>query len=136
VKKINGKTLKAYLEKCAEYFEIENDEIVVNNKYIYPKLQHFNYDMVDGIDYTIKVSNDIGNRIVELKYKGKDIKEEDSFSIVLNNYRSSGGGDFSMIKDSKVIKEIQTSMVEILAKYILKNKVIDFEPVNNINVIK
>ena len=136
VKKINGKTLKAYLEKCAEYFEIENDEIVVNNKYIYPKLQHFNYDMVDGIDYTIKVSNDVGNRIVKLKYKGKDIKEDDSFSIVLNNYRSSGGGDFSMIKDSKVIKEIQTSMVEILAKYILKNKVIDFEPVNNINVIK
>lgn len=135
VKKINGKILKEYLEKNAEYFDIKDNEIIVNEKYIYPKLQHFNYDMVDGIDYTIKVSNKINERIINLKYKGKDVEVTDEFTIVLNNYRASGGGDFLMIKDSLTIKEIQVSMVEILANYILKNRIIDFEEENNIKVV-
>jgi 2',3'-cyclic-nucleotide 2'-phosphodiesterase / 3'-nucleotidase len=52
VKKISGKDLKQMIEKCANYFEIENDEITVNQEYVYPKIQHFNYDMIDEIEYT------------------------------------------------------------------------------------
>lgn len=134
VKKINGEILKEYLEKNAEFFDIKDGKIVVNEKYIYPKLQKFNYDMVDGIEYTIKVSNKIGNRITSLTYKDNSIKDDDEFLLCVNNYRASGGGDFNMIASAPVIKEIQTSMVELLADYILAKKVIDFKPINNIKV--
>ncbi len=136
VKKIDGKNLKLYLEKCAEFFDIENDQIVVSKKYIYPKLQHFNYDMVDGIDYEIKVGNKIGERITSLKFQGKDVKDDDIFTLAINNYRAGGGGDFEMIKSLETVKEITTGMVEMLIDYIGKYKVIDFEEVHNIRVIK
>ncbi len=136
VKEISGKVLKEYLEKNAEFFDIKNDEIIISEKYTYPKLQYYNYDMVDGISYTIKVSNEIGNRIVDIKFKGNNIKEEDVFTITLNNYRASGGGDFDMIKSLKIVKEINLDMVELLKEYISKFKVIDFEEINNINIIK
>lgn len=136
VKEVSGKVLKEYLEKNAEFFEIKDEKIVVSDKYIYPKLQKFNYDMVDGINYTIKVSNPIGNRIISLTYKDKDVKDDDMFTIVMNNYRASGGGDFNMIAKAKTIKEIQRSVVEIIADYILDKKVIDFKPVSNIKVEK
>ena len=41
-----------------------------------------------------------------------------------------------MIKSLKIVKEINLDMVELLKEYISKFKVIDFEEINNINIIK
>ena len=91
--------------------------------------------MIDGVEYIIKVSNPEGSRITSLTRNGQFVKEDDEFTIAVNNYRASGGGNYNMIKNAPVVKEISESMVEILAEYIMHKKVIDFEPVHNIDVI-
>lgn len=136
VKKVNGRILKEYLEKCAEFWSIQNDAIIVSPRFDFPHPMHFNYDMVDGVEYTIKVSNDIGSRIISLTRNGIPVQEEDEFTLCINNYRAAGGGDFMMLKDAPTIKEITKDVVEILADYIQEHKVIDFEPVHNIQVIR
>ena len=100
----------------------------------FPTPQHHNYDMLDGIEYTIKVSNPVGERIVSLTRNGKPIKDEDEFSLCINNYRAAGGGDYDMVKDAPTLQEIQRNVVEIIAEYIERHKVIDFTPVHNIKV--
>lgn len=136
VKKLSGKVLKEYLEKDAEFFDVKEDgSIGVNDKYVTPKPQHYNYDMLDGIEYTIKVSNSTGNRIVSLKRNGIPVKESDEFTVVMNNYRASGGGNYDMLKEAETVQEISASMVDLIAEYIMKYKVIEFEDVNNISVI-
>lgn len=136
VKKITGKVLREYLEKCAEFFTINGGAIVVSPHYLAPKPMKYNYDMVDGVEYTITVSNDVSSRITSLTRNGVDVKDDDEFTLCINNYRATGGGNYNMIKNAPVVKEISSSMVELLADYIMKNKVIDFEPVNNITVEK
>lgn len=136
VKKISGRALKAYLEKDAEFFCIKEDGTIgVSEKYEKPKPQHYNYDMLDGIDYTIKVSHPVGQRIISLTRNGEEIQEDDVFTIAMNNYRASGGGDFDMLKNAETVKEISAGMVDLLAEYIMRHKVIDFACVNNIRVI-
>ncbi|MCI5722478.1 MAG: bifunctional metallophosphatase/5'-nucleotidase [Erysipelotrichaceae bacterium] len=136
VKKITGKILKEYLEKTAEFWMIRNENIIVNPSYDWPKPQHYNYDMVDGISYTIKVSNSVGSRITSLQYQGQDVTDDMEFTIAMNNYRAAGGGNYNMIKEAPVVSTDLSSMVELLANYIQEHKVIQFEPVNNITVIK
>ena len=58
------------------------------------------------------------------------------FTLVINNYRAAGGGDFYMLKDAPTVKVYTSDMVEVLAEYIMTHKVIDFEPVNNIRVLR
>ena len=136
VKKLRGKELKAYLEKDAEYFCIKKDgSIGVSEKFTKPKPQQYNYDMLDGIEYTIKVSNPCGKRIVSLLHNGVAIKEDDTFTIAMSNYRASGGGDYDMLKNAETIQELSKDMVELLAEYIMKCKVIDFPAENNVHVI-
>ena len=136
VKEINGKLLREYLEKCAEYWSIRNGIICVSPNFLHPIPQHFNYDMVDGIDYTISVENPIGHRITSLTYLGNEVQDEDLFTICVNNYRASGGGNFDMMTQCPTVKEYPIGMVELLADYIMKEKVISFEPVHNITVKK
>ena len=59
-----------------------------------------------------------------------------SFTMSMNNYRASGGGNYSMIASCPTVKEVPISMVDLIADYILEHKVIDFTPVNNITVVK
>ena len=135
VKKINGKILKEYLERNADFWTVKDDQVIVNPLYDFPTPAYHNYDMVDGIEYTIKASNPNGSKIIELTRNGKPIGDEEEFTIAINSYRAAGSGGFEMISDSPTVKEIQKSVSEILAEYIEEKKEIAFEPVNNIKVI-
>lgn len=133
--KINGEILKLYLEKCADYFVL-NKEIEVNEKYIVPVERHFDYDMIDGVDYTIKVGNKLGNRIIEMKYKGKDVKPNDEFSLTINNYRYGGVGGFEFLNKLEVLDVYDKDMVTLIYNYLINNKNILVKHTNNIKVIK
>jgi 2',3'-cyclic-nucleotide 2'-phosphodiesterase/3'-nucleotidase len=132
VLEITGIILKKYLEKCAEYFILKDNKIIVNPRFSYPKVEHYNYDMLDGIEYVIDVSKKFGSRLVSIKYSGKEIKSTDKFTIVLNNYRATGGGDFLMLKDLLVIREIPFNVAELIIDYIRENHVLDVVGIKNI----
>ncbi|RBW69831.1 bifunctional metallophosphatase/5'-nucleotidase [Bacillus taeanensis] len=123
--RISGQDIKDALEKSATYFIInEKKEIAVNPEFVEPKPQHYNYDMWEGIEYELKISNPIGERVVKLHVNGRPIDLTAEFDVVMNNYRAGGGGDYEMYKDKKVIKEITIDMSELIANYILERKVI------------
>jgi 2',3'-cyclic-nucleotide 2'-phosphodiesterase/3'-nucleotidase len=117
VKRITGKTLKAYLEQCAEYFTVLDGQLAVNPAFDDPKPQHFNYDMVDGITYTLNISNPVGQRITLMTYQDRPVDDEEVFTLVVNNYRAAGGGNFAMIAESETVAEINTDFVELLIAY-------------------
>jgi len=134
-KKIDGHLLKEFLEKCAEFWDIDQGKIVISPAFEIPTPMYFNYEMVDGIEYTIKVSEPVGQRIVSLTKDGRPVRDDDTFTLCIDNYRAAGGGGFDMLKGIPDIYHGQTSMVEILATYIMEHQNICFEEQNNIQVI-
>ena len=132
LKKVTGKILREYLEKDLEFWAVEDGKLRVNPLYDFPNPQHHNYDMLDGIEYRANISLPVGHRLTSLTRNGIEIQDEDEFKLVINNYRASGGGNFFMLRDAETLAEYQESMVDILANYILKHKIIDFEPIHNI----
>lgn len=136
VLKLSGKDLRAALEQCAEFFCLEEDgSIGVSERFIRPKPQFYNYDMYEGIDYTIDVSKPIGERIVELTFDGKDVQDDDELEVVMNQYRAVGGGNFAMFDASKIIREVQIDMTELIADYLAKHPVIDSTVNDNFKVV-
>lgn len=136
VKEVSGKVLKEFLEKCAEYFDYKDGKVSANKRFCEPKPMHFNYDMVDGIDYTIHASYPIGERVTDITYQGKPVKEDDLFSMAMSNYRASGGGDFDMIRPCRVLMDIQEDVVDIIRDYILEKKEVEINHRENIKVVK
>lgn len=134
--KINGQELKLALEENAKYFTLINDQITISETFSKPKEQHYNYDMFDGVEYTIKVSNPIGQRITSLTRHNHQIKETDEFTLVLNNYRAAGGGDFQIFRNLEVIKEIPSDVPILIIDHIKQVKNIVPKDINNILIIK
>ncbi len=135
VVKITGQALREALEKNAEYFAIDNGKIVVNPRFCFPKPEHYNYDMFDGIDYTFDISQPIGRRVVKLSRAGQNILPDQEFSLVMNNYRATGGGDFHMYRGLPVLKEISMDIAELLINYIREQKEIRVPDPQNISVV-
>ena len=133
---MSGLNIKKYLEQCAEYFAIDSEgNIGVNPSWLDPKPMPYNYDMLDGIEYTIKVGNPVGQRVIDMKFNGKEFDLNQMYLVVVNNYRATGGGNFEVFKQSKIHEEIQVDVVECIADYIQKHKIIHVDHKENIKVI-
>lgn len=117
----NGKQLKEVLERAAEYFEIEDGEIVISQKFLKPKLEHYNHDYFLGIDYKISYDKPIGERISEMKVQGKPVLDDGVYTLCTNSFRANGSGGYSTYKQCKIIKTYTEEVFEIIIKYISKN---------------
>ncbi|WP_161879501.1 bifunctional metallophosphatase/5'-nucleotidase [Alkalibacterium sp. MB6] len=115
---VSGADLKVALERSATYFSLSDaGEVIVNPEFLNPKPQMYNYDMYEGVEYVIDVAQAEGERVVEFKYKGKDIKPDDQLEIVINQYRAVGGGNYHMFDASKIIREVTIPMTELIGDY-------------------
>src|SRR6185436_4267329 len=64
--KISGKQLREYLEFSARYFRgVAHPDSLIN-----PAVPGFNFDIVQGVDYTIDISKPVGSRITRLSTLG------------------------------------------------------------------
>ncbi len=135
VVRISGRKLKLALEKNAEYFVLSDDRTIANPRYSYPKKEHYNYDMFDGIDYVIDVSQPFGKRIQSLKYKGREVVDTDEFTLAMNNYRASGGGEFNMFRGLEVVEEIPIDITEMLIAEVKRLKEVSVVDPKNIMII-
>ena len=134
--RITGHDIKAALERSAAYFEkYDGENIRVNPKFSNPKPQHYNYDMWEGIEYTIDISKPIGERIGKLEIEGKLLDLDKEYDVVMNNYRAGGGGEYLMFQNKPVIKDIPTDVSELIANYILERGTIQATVDGNWRVI-
>lgn len=117
--RLTGQDIKDALDVNAGYFTLENNEIAVNPKYLWPKVEHYNYDIWSGIKYTFDISQPEGERVTELTtLDGQPIDMTQSYEVAMNQYRSTGAGGFAMFDPSKTIREIPGTMTDHLIDYL------------------
>jgi 2',3'-cyclic-nucleotide 2'-phosphodiesterase (5'-nucleotidase family) len=110
--RISGKQLRDYLEFSSRYYRtpasgtarLEAD----------PQIPGYNFDIVSGVDYVIDVSRPLGSRITRLDYKGAPVRDSDSFTMALNNYRQTGGGGYAMLSGAPVVYDKQQEIRQLL----------------------
>lgn len=125
---ITGADLKSAVERSAEYFEVnERGEVEVSNKFLKPKIEHYNYDYYAGIKYKIDSKKQVNERVIAIQYQHREILESEIYTICINNYRGSGAGGYNMYPKCKRVMEINIEMVELILEYfeIHKNKRIE-----------
>ncbi|ELY8292825.1 bifunctional metallophosphatase/5'-nucleotidase [Enterococcus faecalis] len=135
VLRVTGQDLREALEQSATYFVLEKGQPIFNPKYVDPKPQYYNYDMYEGIEYTLDLRQPFGERVTKLNYHGKAVQAEDVLEIVTNQYRAVGGGNYQMFQPEKIIREIQIDMTELIAEYLKKHPIIQASTNDNFKVI-
>ena len=134
LKEMSGQNILDYLTQLSTYWIVKDDKIDINPKFLYPKREMYNYDLLDGIEYTMNISKSGKNFISDVKVEGEDINLEKKYKLVLNNYRATGGGNFSLFPQLKTLKEDTRDIAEVLIDYVKENNYVEIEDKNNIKL--
>ncbi len=130
--RVTGKQLRDYLEYSSRYFRtLGTPEAAIG--LIDGSVPGFNFDMIAGADYTIDVSRPLGSRITQLRVSGADVKDADSFTMALNNYRQSGGGGFRMLADAPLVSDKGEEIRDLLIAEVQKRGVLRAADYHTIN---
>lgn len=131
---LTGAQLRDYLEYSARYFvqteEGADFDPATGTNAVYPDrpegVPDYNYDALSGVDYTIDVSREVGDRIQGLTHPdGTAVTDDDEFVLAVNNYRQSGGGGFPHVADAPVVYDELQEIRQLLIDWAQQRGVID-----------
>ena len=123
--RVTGAQLKEAMENCASYFEMDKGgHVTVSEKFMKPKVSHYNFDYYSGVEYRFELSNPVGSRVAELTRNGRPVKPDDVFTMCVNNYRATGVGGYDALRDCPHEREILTEMSEILLDFFAANPLV------------
>jgi 2',3'-cyclic-nucleotide 2'-phosphodiesterase / 3'-nucleotidase len=130
VVKVDGLTLREWLERSASIFRridpaSRDEQLLLGHSFAC-----YNFDVVDGVEYAIDVSEPArydesgalvapqARRIRDLTFNGAPVDPGQAFLVVTNNYRASGGGGFPGCDGTSVAIEAPDANRDVVLKYI------------------
>ncbi len=87
---MSGKEVRTWLEYSASKVDVRDDGSVN----IRGGLTYYDVIYGEGFSYVIDPSQPEGSRIVSMTYNGEEVADDAEFTVVINNYRYNGGGDY------------------------------------------
>lgn len=130
VVELTGAELKATLEHSARYFGPGRPGVLAKDL-VDPSVPSYNFDMAEGVDYVIDLNRAPGDRIIDLKFKGRALDMKRKLKVATNNYRQNGGGGFEILPSAPVISRSNVGIRDLIIEWVLENREIPTRPTDN-----
>lgn len=130
--KITGAQLKEWLEMSAGQFNTIDPSKKEAQQLINSSYRTYNFDVIDGVTYEYDVTqpnkydregkllHPDASRVRNLKYQGKDVRADQEFIVVTNNYRANG--QFPGVRDASLNRLLGLENRQAIINYILEEK--------------
>jgi 2',3'-cyclic-nucleotide 2'-phosphodiesterase/3'-nucleotidase len=130
----NGKMVRDALENAARYYNTCMGDCS-HGPLINSSIIGYNYDMGEGVEYAIDLTQPVGQRIRNLRWHGKPLDDTQPLRIALNNYRAGGSAGYSMFKGAKVVWRSPDEIRDLVIQYYSEHKTLPAQPDNNWRVV-
>ena len=120
-----GKQIREAIEQTATYFAWEDGQVTISESFLKPKAAHFNYDYFAGVNYVVDLTRPEGHRVTSLTRDGRELRDDEVFTVCLNNYRATGAGEYPMWTEAKRVREIQREISELILEYLKEHDFVE-----------
>jgi len=117
-----GRILREALENAARYFRSCPEPTCATGPLVDRAVMGYNFDIAQGVEYEIDLTQPVGSRIRNLRYKGAPLRDEQPLRIAVNNYRSAGSGGYAMWKDAKIVWRSGRDIRDLMVEYYVARK--------------
>ncbi|MEO7653808.1 MAG: 5'-nucleotidase C-terminal domain-containing protein [Bryobacteraceae bacterium] len=127
----DGKMLKDALENAARYYLSCARESCGTGPLVNSRVIGFNYDMAQGVEYEVDLAQPEGQRIRNLRYKGKPLDPGRKLKIAVNNYRAGGGAGYTMFRGAPILWRSSEDIRQLIIDYFTEHRTLPVKPDNN-----
>ena len=130
-----GKMVKDALENAARYYLSCQGARCEQGPLVNTRVAGFNYDVAEGVEYEIDLTRPEGDRIRNLRWKGKPLAPGQPLTVAVNNYRAAGSAGYGMFKGAKIVWHSQEEIREMIVRYYSEAGSLPGEASNNWRVL-
>lgn len=109
-----GKMVREALENSARYFKTGGG--------VNPAVFGFNYDIAEGLEYEIDVTQPEGHRIRNLRWHGAPLADAQKLRLAVNSYRAGGSAGYTMFKGAKIVWRSTRDIRDLMVEYYTARK--------------
>ncbi len=119
--RVTGAELRDWLERAAAAFlPVAAD--ARDAPLCDPRVPAYTFDLIEGVDYVIDPARAPGDgRIAALTRAGVPVHPDDSFVVVTNSYRATGGGGFRSVAPERILCRPATLTRDALAAHLARS---------------
>jgi len=116
---ITGVQLVVALERAASYLSPDAEGVPqVSHAFLYPKVEHYNYDFFSGLTYTADLRKPCGERVSDVKVGGVPITDDAVYTLCMSSYRATGTGGYDVYKSCPTTEHGSQEISELIRDYI------------------
>ena len=113
----NGKMVRDALENAARFYNTCQTPDCTSGPLINRSVIGYNFDIAHGVSYGIDLTKPVGQRIVNLTYKGQPLRDDQKLRLAVNNYRAGGSGGYTMFRGAPVLWRSYEDIRELIIRY-------------------
>ena len=116
---LSGADLAEALEHSSRYYspyDFGKNEVPA----IDANVAGYNFDTAEGVTYTLDLSQPVGRRVKDLRWRGEKLDPRRKFKVAVNNYRMNGGGGYVMLQRGTRIAGPVLQAREAVVEYLKK----------------
>ena len=91
----------------------------------------YNCDTLDGADYALDPTRPKGKRLLFLRRNGRDVRDDETFTVAINSYRASGGGGYGVWRNCPAGRRLRSALRELLLEDARRRKTIELHANEN-----
>ncbi len=131
----NGRMVKEALENAARYFLSCRDPDCSSGPLINRAVMGYNYDMAQGVEYEIDLTQPPGRRIRNLRFRGRTLEPDQKLRIAVNNYRAAGSGGYGMFKNARIVWRSGEDLRNLVVAYFIERGRLPERPDGNWRIV-
>jgi 2',3'-cyclic-nucleotide 2'-phosphodiesterase/3'-nucleotidase len=116
----DGRMVREALENAARFFRTCPEPTCATGPLVDRSVAGYNYDMAQGVEYEIDLTQPAGQRVKGLRYRGAPLRDDQPLRVAVNNYRAAGSSGYTMFRNAPVVwrsgREIRDLMVDYFAE--------------------
>lgn len=126
-----GAQLKAALEHAARFYRPADGATRSLAERVDPNIPGYNFDVAEGVTYTLDLRRPLGDRITDLRFRGEPLAPDRKLRLALNSYRHNGGGGYTMFKDAPVLARDSREIRDLIIEWVERHHEIPAAPSGN-----
>lgn len=127
---VTGRQLKDALEHSARHFGEYRPNSPLD-QLTDPRFPPYTYDVAEGIEYQLDISRPIGDRIQNMRFRGKPVEQTQKLRLATITFRANGGAGYGMFTGARVIWRSSKDLRELIVDWVKHNGRIPTRATNN-----
>jgi 2',3'-cyclic-nucleotide 2'-phosphodiesterase (5'-nucleotidase family) len=96
-----------------------------------PAVWGYNCDTMAGAEYALDPTRPEGERVLYVRRAGKDVRDDETFTVAINSYRASGGGGYAVWRACPRVVESGKGLRDLLADDARRRGTLEFHADGN-----